>query len=133
MKELADSKPSINENTKQEIDKKYKNYETALKYNSWKELVFDNITTALKMNLNSSIQVGWGSTNNTSSLRPNTIEFFIKPDYNDNFTIVSGSGWNIELKKSTTDSKYGNVLFNYSGSNLVIAKGGFVFLFYYFN
>ena len=43
LKELADSKPSINENTKQEIDKKYKNYETALKYNSWKELVFDNI------------------------------------------------------------------------------------------
>jgi hypothetical protein len=43
LKDFANSTPSIKNSTKLKIDKKYKNYETVLEYNSWKELVFDNI------------------------------------------------------------------------------------------
>lgn len=43
LKEYADETPSVNKSTKHLIDKKYKNYETKLASNSWKELVFDNL------------------------------------------------------------------------------------------
>ena len=82
------------------------------------KLIYDNITTALKMNIGASIEVGWGTTNNSSSLKPNTIELFVKPASNSNYTLISGSGWNVELQSSTTSS-YGNVVFNYSGSNAI--------------
>jgi len=83
------------------------------------KLVYDNVTTALKMTLTSSIEVGWGSTNNTSSLRPNTIELFVKPAAASLYQIVSGSGWGVYLSGST-DSNYGQVKFTYSGSNTLI-------------
>ena len=82
------------------------------------KLIYDNITTALKMNMGASIEVGWGTTNNSSSLKPNTIELFVKPASNSNYTLISGSGWNVKLQSSTTSS-YGNVVFNYSGSNAI--------------
>jgi hypothetical protein len=80
------------------------------------KLVYDNITTALKMNLTSSIHMGWGLTNNTSSLRPNTIEFFIKPHDNLDYTLISGSGWNVSLTASAVEN-LGYVAFNYDTTN----------------
>ena len=81
------------------------------------KLVYDNITTALKMDLTSSIQVDWGLTNNVSSLRPNTIEFFVKPYDNSNYTLISGSGWNVSLTASVSDDRFGHVAFNYNTTN----------------
>ena len=83
------------------------------------KLVYDNVTTALKMTLTSSIEAGWGLTNNTSSLSPNTIELFVKPAAASMYQIVSGSGWGVYLSGST-DSNYGQVKFTYSGSNTLI-------------
>jgi hypothetical protein len=81
------------------------------------KLVFDNMTTALKMDLTSSIQIDWSATNNTSSLRPNTIEFFVKPYDNLNYTLISGSGWNVSLTASLSDNNLGYVAFNYNSTN----------------
>ena len=80
------------------------------------KLVYDNITTAIKFNSGASIQLDWKQTNNTSSLRPNTIELFIKPEYNSNYTLISGSGWNLNLSGSN-EALYGNVVFKYDGTN----------------
>lgn len=78
------------------------------------KLIYDNITTALKFTIGSSIQMGWQNTN--KNRKPDTIELFVKPSYSGNFTIISGSGWDVKLSGST-DSQYGKVIFNYSGSN----------------
>jgi len=79
------------------------------------KLVIDNITTALKFVSGSNIKVEWKDTDKLR--RPNTIEFFIKPtNYTDYQTVISGSGWNLELSGST-NTEYGKVIFNYSGSN----------------
>lgn len=80
------------------------------------KFVYDNTTTALKFNNNASIELDWINTN--KGTKPNTIELFIKPFENSNYTLVSGSGWNLALQSSTTSS-YGNVVFNYSGSNAI--------------
>ena len=79
------------------------------------KLVLDNITTGLNMALTSSIEMEWKQTNNTSSLKPNTIELFVKPLESSQYTLISGSGWNVNLSGST-NSDYGKVKFNYSGS-----------------
>ena len=79
------------------------------------KLVIDNITTGLNMSLTSSIEMEWKQTNNTSSLKPNTIELFVKPLESSQYTLISGSGWNLNLSGST-NSDYGKVKFNYSGS-----------------
>ena len=79
------------------------------------KLVLDNITTGLNMTLTSSIEMEWKQTNNTSSLKPNTIELFVKPLESSQYTLISGSGWNVNLSGST-NSDYGKVKFNYSGS-----------------
>jgi hypothetical protein len=80
------------------------------------KLVYDNVTTALKFTSGSSIQMGWQNTN--KNRKPDTIELFVKPSYSGDFTIVSGSGWGVKLSGST-DSQYGKVIFNYSGSNKI--------------
>jgi hypothetical protein len=79
------------------------------------KLEFDNITTALKFygQNSGSIKLEWKNTERNR--KPDTIEFFIKPEYSGNFNIISGSGWGVNLI-SSTDSKYGKVVFNYSGS-----------------
>jgi hypothetical protein len=82
------------------------------------KLVYDNVTTALKMTLTSSIEMDWKQTNNTSSLRPNTIELFLNPINISGSTLISGSGWNVQLSGSS-NSDYGKVIFNYSGSNTI--------------
>lgn len=80
------------------------------------KLVYDNITTALKFNNGAAIELDWRITDKNS--KPNTIELFVKPAENDDYTLISGSGWNIELQSSTTAS-YGNIVFNYDNSNAI--------------
>jgi hypothetical protein len=76
---------------------------------------FDNITTAVKFygQNSGSIKLEWKDTERNR--KPDTIECFVKPAYGGNFNIISGSGWGVNLIGST-DSKYGKVVFNYSGS-----------------
>jgi hypothetical protein len=74
----------------------------------------DNITTALSMTNGSSIEFDWKNTERNR--KPDTIEFFVKPSTSGTYQIISGSGWNITLSGST-GTDYGNVIFNYSGSN----------------
>jgi hypothetical protein len=82
---------------------------------------FENITTALKFygQNSGSIKLEWKNTERNR--KPDTIEFFIKPKYSADFTIISGSGWNVKVSGSS-DSKYGKVIFNYSGSNAITSS-----------
>jgi hypothetical protein len=80
------------------------------------KLVYDNVTTALKMTLTSSIEMDWKTTDKGS--KPNTIELFLNPTYISDSTIISGSNWNVKLSGSI-DSEYGKVIFNYSGSEAI--------------
>jgi hypothetical protein len=78
---------------------------------------FDNITTALKMTPGSYIEMEWKNTD--KGRKPNTIELFVKPNKSSQKqTLISGSGWNLELSGSI-DSDYGVVAFNFSGSNSI--------------
>ena len=77
------------------------------------KLVIDNITTGLNMTLTSSIEMEWKNTE--KGRNPNTIELFVKPLESSQYTVISGSGWNVNLSGST-NSDYGKVKFNYSGS-----------------
>ncbi|NBU81928.1 MAG: hypothetical protein EBS55_09810, partial [Flavobacteriaceae bacterium] len=89
--------------------------------NTKSKFEFDNITTALKFygQNSGSIKLEWKNTERNR--KPDTIEFFIKPEYSGNFNVVSGSGWGINVSGST-DSKYGKVIFNYSGSNAITSS-----------
>jgi len=78
------------------------------------KLVFDNMTTALKMVSESKIQMEWKNTE--KGRKPNTIELFIKPTYISGSTIISGSDWNVMLSGSG-NSQYGSVIFNYNNTN----------------
>ena len=80
------------------------------------KLVYDNVTTALKMTEGSKIEMQWKNTD--KGRKPNTIELFLKPSSQSNFRILSGSNWNVEVTASATAS-YGNVVFNYAGSNCI--------------
>jgi hypothetical protein len=80
------------------------------------KLIYDNITTALKMTSSAQIQMEWKTTN--KGRKPNTIELFLKPSTQSNFRILSGSNWNVEVTASASSS-YGNVVFNYAGSNCI--------------
>jgi hypothetical protein len=83
------------------------------------KLVYDNVTTALKMTLTSSIEMDWKITD--KGRKPNTIELFLNPTYISGSTIISGSGWNVMLSGSS-NSEYGKVIFNYSGSNYITSS-----------
>ena len=80
------------------------------------KLVIDNVTTALNMTLTSSIEMEWKNTE--KGRKPNTIELFVKPFESSQYTLISGSGWNVNLSGST-NSDYGKVKFNYSGSHSI--------------
>ena len=80
------------------------------------KLVIDNITTGLNMALTSSIEMEWKNTE--KGRKPNTIELFVKPLESSQYTLISGSDWNVNLSGST-DTRYGRVVFNYSGSNSI--------------
>jgi len=77
---------------------------------------FDNITTALKMISGSRVEMEWKNTE--KGRKPNTIELFVKPSSNSNYTLISGSGWNVSLSGSNV-SNFGQVVFNYSGSTSI--------------
>ncbi len=74
---------------------------------------FDNMTTALKMVSGSKVEMEWKNTE--KGRKPNTIELFVKPGRNANYTLISGSGWNVGLSGSNS-SNFGTVVFNYNGS-----------------
>jgi hypothetical protein len=80
------------------------------------KLVMDNVTTALKMNAGSSMSIDWKITD--KNRYPNTIELFVKPAYSSQYTLISGSGWNVQLSGST-DSQYGVVSFTYGTGNTI--------------
>ena len=82
--------------------------------NTKSKLVMDNVTSALKMVSGSLIQMEWKNTD--KGRKPNTIELFVKPAYSKNWTILSGSNWDVKISGSV-NSNYGKVIFNYSGSN----------------
>ena len=84
--------------------------------NNKSKLVMDNITTALKMNDGSKINFEWKDTERNR--KPDTIEFFVKPITSGQYTLISGSGWNVKLSGSV-NSNNGRVLFDYSGSNVI--------------
>jgi hypothetical protein len=81
------------------------------------KLVIDNITTGLTMTSGSNIQMEWKTTE--KGRKPNTIELFVKPSDSSQYTLISGSGWNVNLSGST-DSNYGEVKFTYSGSDQLL-------------
>ena len=81
--------------------------------NTKSKLVMDNVTSALKMVSGSLIQMEWKDTDKIR--KPNTIELFVKPAYSKNWTILSGSNWDVKISGSV-NSNYGKVIFNYSGS-----------------
>jgi hypothetical protein len=88
---------------------------------------FENITTALKMVSGSYVQLNWQNTE--KNRKPDTIELFVKPAYSGDFTLISGSNWNVKLSGSF-DSKFGNVILNIasqsvSSSLLPIFNGSF--------
>jgi len=80
------------------------------------KLVVNNITTALVMNSGSYLNIGWQTTD--KGRLPNTVELFVKPAYGNQWNIISGSQWNVQLSGSA-NSDYGKVIFNYSGSNKI--------------
>ena len=80
------------------------------------KLVMDNVTTALKMNAGSSMSIDWKITD--KNRYPNTIELFVKPAYSSQYTLISGSGWNVQLSGST-NSQYGVVSFTYGTGNTI--------------
>jgi hypothetical protein len=80
------------------------------------KLIMDNITTALKMNAGSKVDFEWKNTERNR--KPDTIEFFVKPITSGQYTLISGSGWNVKLSGSV-NSNNGRVIFDYSGSNVI--------------
>ena len=74
---------------------------------------FDNMTTALKMISGSYIEMDWQNTE--KGRKPDTIEFFIKPEYASEFTLISGSNWNVTISGSYND-RFGVVNLNISSS-----------------
>jgi hypothetical protein len=82
------------------------------------KLVMDNITTAIKFygQNSGSIKLEWKDTERNR--KPDTIECFVKPAYSGDFTIVSGSGWDVKVSGSA-GTEYGKIIFNYSGSNAI--------------
>jgi hypothetical protein len=64
----------------------------------------------------SKIQMEWKTTE--KGRKPNTIELFVKPAENSNYTLISGSNWGVNLSGST-NTNFGQVVFNYNGSNSI--------------
>jgi hypothetical protein len=81
---------------------------------------FDNITTALKMVSGSKVEMEWKNTE--KGIKPNTIELFVKPSTNSNYTLISGSGWNVSLTASLSDERFGQVVFNYGGATPITSS-----------
>jgi hypothetical protein len=85
------------------------------------KLEMENTTYYLKMNSGSYIQTNWVNTN--KNRKPDTIEIFLKPAYSNQYTIISGSGWNVQISGSQ-NSKYGKAKLNLlqNGTNVEITS-----------
>jgi hypothetical protein len=83
------------------------------------KLIIDNVTSGLKFTSGSYIEIDWKETE--KNRKPDTIEFFVKPIQSGLYQIISGSGWDLKLSGST-DSEYGKVILNYSGSNSITSS-----------
>ena len=81
------------------------------------KLVYDNITTALKMKAASYIDFQWKNTERNR--RPDTIEFFIKPQTTGDYDVIVGveSGMSINISGSN-GSKYGVVTLDVVGNQI---------------
>jgi hypothetical protein len=80
------------------------------------KLIYDNVTTALKMVSGSFVEMEWKQTDKLR--KPNTIELFVKPSSAQNTQIISGSNWNVVVSGSVND-EFGRVIFNYAGQNAI--------------
>ena len=81
------------------------------------KLVYDNITTALKMKATSYIDFQWKNTERNR--KPDTIEFFIKPETTGDYDVIVGveSGMSINISGSN-GSKYGVVTLDIVGNQI---------------
>ena len=81
------------------------------------KLVYDNITTALKMKAASYIDFQWKNTERNR--KPDTIEFFIKPQTTGDYDVIVGveSGMSINISGSN-GSKYGVVTLDVVGNQI---------------
>ena len=81
------------------------------------KLVYDNITTALKMTTTSYIDFEWRNTE--KNRRPDTIEFFIKPETTGDYDVIIGveSGMSINISGSI-GNKYGVVTLDVLGGQI---------------
>ena len=80
--------------------------------NSKSKLVMDNITTALKMINGSYVEFEWKNTERNR--KPDTIEFFVKPDTSGDYDIIqSDNGMVLNISGS---GEYGVVTFSYGGA-----------------
>ena len=79
------------------------------------KLVMDTFTTALVFNSGSYLQIPWNNTN--KNRKPNTIEMFVKPAMAGQYTLITGSNWDVKLSGSI-DNDYGVVKFNYGNGTI---------------
>ena len=95
--------------------------ETTASVTSKGKFEMENVTYYLQMNSGSYIQTNWTNTNRNR--KPDTIELFLKPAYGGDYTIVSGSNWNIKISGSI-GSTYGKAELNLlqNGSNVQITS-----------
>lgn len=80
------------------------------------KLVMDSLTNVLRFNTGSKIDIDWNITD--KGTKPNTIELFVKPAYAKEWTIISGSNWNVSISGSA-ESNFGKVIFNYTNLNQI--------------
>ena len=83
------------------------------------KLVFDNITYGLNINNNAYLNIDW--TNTVENRKPDTIEFFIKPSEANDYNIISGSGWGLNISGSVGQN-YGKIIFKYAGNNQITSS-----------
>lgn len=83
------------------------------------KLVFDNITYGLNINNNAYLNIDWNNT--VENRKPDTIEFFIKPSEANNYNIISGSGWGLNISGSA-GQPYGKIIFKYAGNNQITSS-----------
>jgi hypothetical protein len=78
------------------------------------KLVFDNMTTAVRMTSTSNIDFEWKNTD--KNRKPDTIEFFIKPETSGNYDVVYNLQGNLKINISgSIGSDYGVVSLNCGG------------------
>lgn len=78
--------------------------------------IVENISNALKFENGSKLWFNWENT--STSRKADTIEIFFTPAYAADWTLISGSGWSINISGSS-NSDFGKVLFKSSSTVLI--------------